>query len=156
MLSISACAYSILTGSTGSIDFLGNCSVDWISAVLDSKGPATTTECMAYGKQRTSNGLAWSDSSHPDTAVAYLLTGYLLGIQPISPGYQTFSFAPYPVGIPHIKGIIPTPFGDIIAEINIQDDKIKADLSYPKGTCPIVQLEKRYQEHAVIHFSEYE
>lgn len=149
-------AYSILTGSTGSIDFLGNCSVDWISAVLDSKGPATTTECMAYGKQRTSNGLAWSDSSHPDTAVAYLLTGYLLGIQPISPGYQTFSFAPYPVGIPHIKGIIPTPFGDIIAEINIQDDKIKADLSYPKGTCPIVQLEKRYQEHAVIHFSEYE
>jgi hypothetical protein len=143
-------AYSILTGSTGKTDYLGDCTVNWIDAVADEKGPATTTECMTYAKVRHTNGQAWGDMSHPDSAVAHLITGYILGIQPTDAGYITFDYAPNPCDLTSASGIIPTPFGDIHAGFEIKNDHIYISLTHPPETKPNIIIPAEYIEQYTI------
>ncbi|MCQ2396192.1 MAG: family 78 glycoside hydrolase catalytic domain, partial [Lentisphaeria bacterium] len=52
----------------------------------------------------------------------YLRTG-LLGIEPTSPGFDTFKFNPdFLPGLTHVQGQVPTPFGFISAEWHQDDD----------------------------------
>lgn len=48
---------------------------NWLKALNDWRGPHTTWECMTYPPQKNSYGGAWGDRSHPDTAVAHILSG---------------------------------------------------------------------------------
>ncbi|WP_162463204.1 family 78 glycoside hydrolase catalytic domain [Paenibacillus psychroresistens] len=43
---------------------------------------------------------------------------YLLGVQPIEPGFKTFKVVPTPAGFHKISGVVPTPYGPI--EVNWQ------------------------------------
>lgn len=134
-------AYRMLTGSTGKIDYLGKCTLNWIDAVQDEKGPACTTECMPYSHTRVANGACWNDSSHPDTGVAFLMSGYLLGVRPLEAGFRRFSFHPQPCGLKTLEGAVPTPYGLIRVSIRLDGDRPAITLSHPHGTQPELQLD---------------
>ncbi len=93
----------------------------WIKAINDWRGPMTTWECMTYPPLKESNGGAWGDRSHPDTAIAHVLSAYILGVMPEKAGFKTFTVAPHTYGLTNAKGIIPSTYGDIYASWNITD-----------------------------------
>lgn len=145
-------AYRTLTGSTGKIDFLGECTLNWIDAVQDEKGPACTAESMPYSHNRIANGACWGDSSHPDTAVAFLLSEDILGIQPTSAGYKTFRFRPLTCGLNSASGVIPTPYGTIEASFALADnDCLTVTLCHPKELDGDIILEEKYRSGAIIN-----
>ena len=56
---------------------------------------------------RTSLAHGWASGPTP------ILTGYVLGVQPVKPGYQTFTVTPHPGSLRWAEGTIPTPYGQI-------------------------------------------
>jgi alpha-L-rhamnosidase len=101
------------------------------------KGAWTTTECMGMMTK------GWGDESHPDTAIAGHFSAYLLGVEPMSPGYATFSVRPQPTReVRWAKGVVPTPHGPIMAEWELTNSVFTLSLSVPKGTLADVVLPK--------------
>ena len=43
----------------------------------------------------------------------YLFGRYILGVEPVKPGYAEYSVKPSLGGLEWIEGVVPTPFGDI-------------------------------------------
>ena len=80
--------------------------------------PQTTSECMLPPRLETEDVECWGDRSHPDTSVSHLLTARVLGVMPKDFGFKTFTFNPCLYGIGWVKGKVPTPYGDIVVEIN--------------------------------------
>ena len=145
-------AYRTLTGSTGKIDFLGECTLNWIDAVQDEKGPACTAESMPYGHNRVANGECWGDSSHPDTAVAFLLSGDILGVRPTSAGFKTFRFQPLPCALSSAGGSVPTPYGTIDASFALADNGIlTVTLCHPRELTGDIIIEEKYRSSAIIN-----
>ena len=80
--------------------------------VLDPawEGPRLASECM------TLHTRGWGDECHPDTALAGVLTNYVLGVRPTKPGFTDFAFEPPDLpGVDWAEGAIPTPRGLIRA-----------------------------------------
>ncbi len=78
--------------------------------VLDPnwEGPRLTSECMSLHTH------GWGDEAHPDTAIAGILTNYILGVMPTAPGFATYNVRPQPsAGVTSASGIVPTPWGCI-------------------------------------------
>ena len=101
---------------------------NWIKALQDPRGPMTTWECMTYPPLKEGKGEAWGDRSHPDTAIAHVLTGFQLGVLPQKPGFETFSFCPHVYGLTHAEGVIPSPFGDIEASWHLKNGAMTVDI----------------------------
>jgi len=75
------------------------------------------------------------DESHPDTAVAGPITSYLLGVEPVTPGFRRFRFAPHVVTrLAFAEGEVPTPHGFVKARWERANDCVKATLDVPPGT----------------------
>ncbi len=77
-------------------------------AALDPawEGPRLTSECMGL------HARGWGDEAHPDTAIAGILTNYVLGVEPTAPGYAQYRVRPRPpVGVTGASGVVPTPWG---------------------------------------------
>ena len=73
---------------------------------LNWEGPRLTSECMSLHTR------GWGDEAHPDTAIAGILTNYILGVEPTSPGFATYTVSPRPSnGVTSASGIVPTPWG---------------------------------------------
>jgi hypothetical protein len=47
-----------------------------------------------------------------------ILVSDVLGVQPVSPGYQTFTVAPHPGRLRWARGAVPTPYGPILVRWN--------------------------------------
>jgi hypothetical protein len=47
---------------------------------------------------------------------AYYYNRYVLGVEPLEPGFKKFRIAPYPDRFYHAEGRVPTPHGDIAVE----------------------------------------
>ncbi len=78
------------------------------TAVLDPawEGPRLTSECMGLHTR------GWGDEAHPDTAIAGILTNYILGVEPTAPGYARYRVRPRPpAGVLGASGVVPTPWG---------------------------------------------
>ncbi len=78
--------------------------------VLDPgwQGPRLTSECMSLHTR------GWGDEAHPDTAIAGILTNYILGVVPTAPGFAMYNVHPQPsAGVTSASGIVPTPWGRI-------------------------------------------
>ena len=72
------------------------------------QGPRLTSECMSLHTR------GWGDEAHPDTAIAGILTNYILGVEPTAPGFATYNVRPQPsAGVTSASGIVPTPWGRI-------------------------------------------
>ena len=101
------------------------------------KGAKTTTECMALLRR------GWGDESHPDTAIAGILSSELLGIEPTAPGYAKFEFRPRPCEkVTYASGEVPTPLGMIAASWRMDGRNLIARLSVPEGAMAAAVLPK--------------
>ena len=92
------------------------------------KGVSTTSECCDLIRK------GWGDECHPDTAVAGVISNYILGIRPLKDGFSSFAFAPQTVGLNFAEGEVPTPFGKIKAKWTLKDGQLEVELTVPKGT----------------------
>ena len=94
----------------------------------DWKGMRTTYECMYM------NTSGWGDEAHPDTAIAGLLSRYLLGVAPTAPGFAEFTFRPMKTTtVTFASGSVPTPRGQIHASWSYTDGKWAVDITVPDG-----------------------
>ena len=111
---------------------------NWLKLVAPGwKGAATTTECM--GMITRGSG----DESHPDTAIAYHLSAYILGVLPLEPGFSKFQVKPLPLNdVSWAKGLVPTPHGMIAASWEKKGTTLLLKLTVPAGTCADVVLPK--------------
>ena len=57
---------------------------------------------------RTSLAHGWASGPTP------IMTSYVLGVQPVAPGYQTFTVTPHPGSLRWAQGAVPTPYGRIL------------------------------------------
>ena len=57
---------------------------------------------------RLSYDSGWSSGAAP------ALTNYVLGVQPTSPGYKTFTVTPHPGNLQWARGVVPSPRGNIV------------------------------------------
>ena len=89
------------------------------------KGLRTVTECMGLPTR------GWGDEAHPDTAVAGIFTNYLLGVEPLAPGYARFRVKPQPSGLAWAKGRVPTPKGFIDVAWKIVDGQPVVTVTAP-------------------------
>ncbi len=99
--------------------------------ILDKSwmGPRLTYECMILH----TNGCG--DEAHPDTAVASLYTNYILGIEPVEPGYKTFLFNPVACDfVDKASGEVPTPHGLIRVAWWHENGGVVWDIKAPDGT----------------------
>jgi len=102
---------------------------NWRAVVRDGwKGVRLTSECMSLGTS------GWGDEAHPDTALAGVLTDYVLGVRPVEPGYRTFVVDPVvPARITWAKGRVPVPGGCIDVSWKLEDGKPRIFVSAPEG-----------------------
>ena len=108
---------------------------NWPWLVSAKEVPLSVTECMH--KMRG----GWGDDSHPDTSVAHIFSGYVLGIIPTSPGYETYEVKPHLTDrISWAKGIVPTPRGGIVASWELKPEQFTYTLNSPKGTNVTIAL----------------
>lgn len=135
-------AYRTLTGKTG-LSYEGDTPVhvNWLDGIMDENGPATTTECMLYPPAPDTEGKQWMDRSHPDTAVAHLLSGYVLGVEPLTCGYRTFRVEPHCCALTAADGVIPTPYGEIRVEWIIEDERFSIDIRHPEEIFPVLSMQ---------------
>ncbi|MCX6997370.1 MAG: discoidin domain-containing protein, partial [Kiritimatiellaeota bacterium] len=93
------------------------------------QGATTTTECMGMGTR------GWGDESHPDTAIAYQFSAYLLGVVPLEPGFRRFQVRPLPVKeVSWARGLVPTPHGAIDVGWEMKETALRLKLTVPGGT----------------------
>jgi hypothetical protein len=80
--------------------------------------------------QRLGGGwdMGWSAGAAP------ALTDYVLGVQPMSPGFATFTVRPHPGDLAWARGTIDTPHGPITVSWRNVDGKIKIAVRNPPGT----------------------
>jgi hypothetical protein len=72
----------------------------------------------------------WSQCHGWSAGPDYLLGKYIAGIEPLEPGYKSFTLAPSPVNISYLKTVIPTPAGDIRVE---WDETRRLMIHYPSS-----------------------
>ena len=68
------------------------------------------------------------------SAPTRLLTEYVLGVAPVSPGYATFSVAPHPATLTWAEGTVPTPHGAINAAWRRTRSLFTLTIEVPPGT----------------------
>jgi alpha-L-rhamnosidase len=107
----------------------------WPTLVNTPEVPLTTTECMTLKRG------GWGDESHPDTAIAHLFTGYILGVEPTTLAYEHFTVKPVMCSkVNRAKGIVPTPKGDIVTSWKREEKKFTHHLVSPEGTRVTIAL----------------
>ena len=62
------------------------------------------------------------------------LTTYVLGVQPTSPGFATFTVTPHPSGLTSARGVVPTPHGPIRVSWDTAGGKLSLQVTAPAGT----------------------
>ncbi|HEY3781312.1 MAG TPA: alpha-L-rhamnosidase C-terminal domain-containing protein [Fimbriimonadaceae bacterium] len=84
------------------------------------------------------------DRSHAWNATPlFQMSGVILGVKPLEPGFKTFAISPNPSGLKWAKGAVPTPHGDIEVSWQIEGPSLKVEFRVPMGTEAICEG-KRY------------
>ncbi|HZR49379.1 MAG TPA: alpha-L-rhamnosidase C-terminal domain-containing protein [Streptosporangiaceae bacterium] len=98
-------------------------------AMWENIGPdGTATEA------RTSLAHGWASGPTP------IMTGYVLGVQPVNPGYQTFTVAPHPGTLRWAEGAVPTPYGRIFVRWARTGHLLTLTVAVPPQATALVQL----------------
>lgn len=96
-------------------------------------GAHLTSECAIP------HAVGWGDEAHPDTAIAWILTASVLGVEPTEPGFRRFRFRPpESCAVTFASGTVPTPHGDIVASWRRDaDGRLTVDLKHPDACVPV-------------------
>jgi alpha-L-rhamnosidase len=117
-------ALALLRRLWGHMDAAGrdNTSTDWEMVGLHG-GPG-------FGRQ-TSLAHGWASGA---TAV---LSAYVLGVRPTSPGYQTWLVQPHPGSLAWAEGNVPTPYGTIAVRWaqDCRSGRFALQARVPAGSC---------------------
>jgi hypothetical protein len=62
------------------------------------------------------------------------MTSYVLGVQPVDPGYATFTVTPHFGSLNWAKGAVPTPFGQILVSWAKRGGSHLLTVQAPAGT----------------------
>jgi hypothetical protein len=96
-------------------------------------GPGTMWETIGpYGGGPTDRTPSWDAGWSSGAAPA--LTRYVLGVNPTSPGFATFTVSPHPDAIETAEGDVPTPHGPIHVFWRQTDDDLILQVDAPPGT----------------------
>ena len=119
-------------GSAAFADFFAH---GWTWLLQNKEVPLTVTECMSAMQG------GWGDDSHPDTALAHIFSGYILGVQPETPGFASFIVKPQLTGsVTWAKGIVPTPKGSIVSSWRLEPKQFVIQLYSPDKTKAAIAL----------------
>jgi len=83
---------------------------------------------------RTSLAHGWASGPTP------ILTGYVLGVQPVKPGYQTFTVRPHPGSLRWAEGAVPTPYGQILVRWTRDGHRFSLTVAVPARSTAFIQL----------------
>jgi alpha-L-rhamnosidase len=83
---------------------------------------------------RTSLAHGWASGPTP------ILTGYVLGIQPAKPGYQTFTVTPHPGSLRRAEGAVPAPYGQILVRCTRDGHRFSLTVAVPARSTAFIQL----------------
>ncbi|MCK3682734.1 alpha-L-rhamnosidase C-terminal domain-containing protein [Maribellus sp. YY47] len=91
---------------------------------------------------------AWDEIYKPNltwnhawgAAPANIIPRRLMGIQPLDPGFKTFTVNPQPTGLENIELTIPSIRGSIICKLNSNAEEWKMELSVPGNSEALVLL----------------
>ena len=101
---------------------------------------------------------AWDQKYKPNqdwnhawgAAPANLLPCYVLGGQPLTPGWKTALIKPHPGALTSASGKIPTPRGPILVDWK-RDESFRFALDLPKGMNARVELPASEKSSGVFH-----
>jgi hypothetical protein len=79
---------------------------------------------------------AWS------AAPAYALPSYVLGVQPLEPGFSRFEIRPFLGDLDWARGVFPTPYGDIHVEVKREGETTSLVFTVPEGATAVVSGEE--------------
>jgi len=83
---------------------------------------------------RTSLAHGWASGPTP------ILTSYVLGVQPVAPGYQTFTVTPHPGSLQWAAGAVPTPYGRIFVWWARDGHRLSLTVAAPPRTTAFIDL----------------
>jgi hypothetical protein len=83
---------------------------------------------------RTSLAHGWASGPTP------ILTSYVLGVQPVKPGYQTFTVTPHPGSLRWAEGAVPTPYGQILVRWARDGHRFSLTVAAPARATAFIQL----------------
>ena len=104
------------------------------SAMIDSWSSTLWEEFPA----KNSNNHAWS------AGPVYLMGAYFLGIRPVKPGFEAFTFMPLMGGLKEISGVVPCPQGRISAscKLDFEKSRIAQHIVVPGNSTAIIGIPK--------------
>lgn len=142
--SLTARGQFIYGDDEGALATLRSPASHWIDILNDRRGvQGATWESCIYPPFRPP-GEGYRDMSHPDTGVAHLLSGYVLGVRPTEPGFRRYSVVPHPGDLTGAAGVVPTPHGPI--EVSWHKDRaagaLAIHLTGSSGTRGVIGLPK--------------
>ena len=107
-----------------------------------------------YEQGYTSMAHGWS------TGIVSLMSNYVLGIVPTSPGFKTWSIRPVPAGLEWARGAVGTPKGDVEVSWSVKGGGFEMEVDVPGGTggevrVPVssgqkVRLNGKVQKQAIV------
>ncbi len=83
---------------------------------------------LLYEQGYTSMAHGWS------TGIVSLMSNYVLGVMPTSPGFATWTLKPIPAGLKWAKGRVGTPRGDIVVYWRSEKNEFRLQVTIPDGT----------------------
>ncbi|MGB0745152.1 MAG: alpha-L-rhamnosidase C-terminal domain-containing protein, partial [Opitutales bacterium] len=91
---------------------------------------------------------AWDQKYKPNqdwnhawgAAPGNLLPRYILGVEPVEPGFKRFRIAPRSSGLTYAKGKVPTPLGPIEVNWKIHGNMLKLQCTVPEGSRALVEF----------------
>ncbi len=102
----------------------------YIGTFWENIGPdGTATE------SRTSLSHGWASGPTP------IMTSYVLGVQPVDPGYATFTVAPHFGSLSWARGAVPTPYGQIFVSWTKRGGSYSLTVKAPPGTTASIALD---------------
>lgn len=87
-----------------------------------------------YEQGYTSMAHGWS------TGIVSLMSNYILGVMPTSPGFKTWSISPIAAGLKWAKGAVGTPMGDIEVSWSVNGNAFEIEILAPVGTKGELQI----------------
>jgi hypothetical protein len=96
-----------------------------------ANGPGTTWETIGPfggGPVHGSWAHGWAAGAAP------VLTANVLGVEPTSPGFETFTVAPRPAGQLWAEGVVVTPRGDVRVAWRVTRAGLRVTVTAPAGT----------------------